>query len=271
MAPEFPEYSEQFAGRTPFVSEANFTTWSEKAALKFRQTDPMRQASWSYGMAVAWIVFRSTDGVREYGDSYALLAQIEAQNDAEDDDDGLVKAMTVADADFQLRRALSVGEFAADAVNAADGRPCRIPNHEWSRLEHAPDKNLVDQFRLSDRPLNIAYRDVQLQRAEIEWKWPGAPSAEADETDHDDPADGAAPVVPALVKQEIASLLKRLCQSWENSGRDPLKQIGNREFIAMVTRDDSPDRVRNAKPYWADDIWRKKKPSEWSTPGPRKL
>ena len=61
-----------FIGRTPFIREKDFAKWSDGTARRFRADDPSRQLNWTYGQAIAWIVFRTSDGVRRFGSSYAL-------------------------------------------------------------------------------------------------------------------------------------------------------------------------------------------------------
>ena len=235
-------------GVTPFILKEDFDRWSNKVARTYRADDPFRQVNWTYGQAIAWIVFRTSDGVRRYGSSYALQAMIEAA----DADDGLHEGMTVADAHQAMLYSLQAGHLVATGIHSLDGAR-QIKTTEWAYLQWMTNNSLdEDLWKPSHDPLGSwVYRDVKVRRDDLLALWRGSEATIENPVWHtpEQLASGAGagslevahePVVPALVKQAIAACLRTLKEKWEAGGEVLSAKTPMRAFQKMVTDQNSP-------------------------------
>lgn len=170
--------------------------------------DPMREATWSLGMTVAWICWRTPDKVRNSWEEYcqecwdwqphhsrlpvnggkewnevigwelkqrlpgslSQLGLLEAFNSVLNDEP--VPLVTVKSATEQLWRRLTNGELYATALKASSGNiPAQIPAHEWPYLREVAARDLSDELRYENKPLHIEYRSITLRRVDICQIW----------------------------------------------------------------------------------------------------
>ncbi|WP_395449381.1 hypothetical protein ACHMW7_05775 [Aminobacter sp. UC22_36] len=169
--------------------------------------DPMRQAKWTLAMTVAWIVWRTSEAVRDNWDSYRIecwewrghrsrlpvnggsewqevegwelrhqepatlmrLGIVEAVEDPLKD--GHEEIVSVASARKELWDRLAEGALIATGVPEATSRPVQVPAHEWAYLVATADKNLSDQLRFKDSPLKVEYREVMFSRDDVQRLW----------------------------------------------------------------------------------------------------
>ncbi len=134
------------------------------------QFDPTSKATWTLAMAVAWIVWRTPDAVRENWDDYRrecfdwepapCCRRIEggvfacptktsltgspqtgeATSTASGPDEDR-KLMSVKSAREQLWQALEEGRLTATGERDLSGDPIQIPAHKWPSLELTPTRN----------------------------------------------------------------------------------------------------------------------------------
>lgn len=150
--------------------------------------DPEKEVTWTLPMALAWIMWRTLNAVREQWDAYRKhlwywrecapgweLVQVEPA-----DKMGLILAddtpgISVAEAIDNLWSKLQAGEVSATAISEADDTIQQIPKDEWPYL------SWDGQDRLLRKHLR-QYRDVKLSNAGITGKW------KVDETKKERPA-----------------------------------------------------------------------------------
>jgi hypothetical protein len=156
-------------------------------------------------MAVAWIVWRTPESVRENWDAYCrecwdwiphhnrvpvdggrdwveiagwslcsrnpksltLLGLVEALGD--DDERKLVSVKT---ARCELWNRLSADNLTAAAISEASVEPVQIAAHEWTYLTYQADRALSDRLAYEHQPLDVVYRNVTFRRADVCRLWP---------------------------------------------------------------------------------------------------
>jgi hypothetical protein len=136
------------------------------------QFNPMGELQWSLPMVVAWIVWRSPDGVREHWDTYrqecldwhggewresfdgpvhkgcfleqrrpATLVRLYLSESFRAEDESAPKPlMSVEDAQRALWQALEEGHLPATGISAQTGDRTPIPAHEWRDLENIEER-----------------------------------------------------------------------------------------------------------------------------------
>ena len=157
--------------------------------------DPMGEPVWTLAMAVAWIVWRTPDHVRENSDPYRSECmdcvpagdcgwEIQQQGPAsltwllileatrEEGDEQWSKLMSVKSAQEDLIRHLAESSLTAFAIEQASRSPVEIPHREWPYLALFPDRPWRDELRFKTDPLRPAYTHITLQSAEILKIWP---------------------------------------------------------------------------------------------------
>lgn len=79
-------------------------------------------------------------------------------------------------------------------------------------------------------------------------------------------SDGDQPQrLPATIKEDIKTLLRDIIRKWREGGGALELQVGKTQFTKFAT-----NRIADAKPRWATDIWLENRPDEWAKRGPRK-
>lgn len=185
--------------------------------------NPMKEASWSLPMAVAWIAYRSPDDVREWWNAYRkkceewrflecrdrsgglrfghfLLSWSEATLDQlrrAERNPPLPRSdpnfsMTVEDAIKALWAALRSSRFEASGKPHLSGRRVSIPPAEWDDLDVE-----LKFVKRTDRGTVVAYHDVLLPMKSVCELWPARPSQETR--------------LPTLMKPEGAGLMPLFC------------------------------------------------------------
>ena len=87
--------------------------------------DPMAMSIWTLGQAVAWIVWRTAEKVREnWNASLVKLSTYEAFADQEEETEQLVSVKTARE---ELWARLAEGALTASAIKEGTGRPEQIP------------------------------------------------------------------------------------------------------------------------------------------------
>lgn len=185
--------------------------------------NPMKEASWSLPMAVAWIAYRSPDDVREWWNAYRkkceewrflecrdrsgglrfghfLLSWSEATLDQlrrAERNPPLPRSdpnfsMTVEDAIKALWAALRSSRFEATGKPHLSGRRVSIPPAEWDDLDVE-----LKFVKRTDRGTVVAYHDVLVPMKSVCELWPARPSRETQ--------------LPALMKPEGAGFMSLYC------------------------------------------------------------
>src|SRR5215208_29522 len=135
--------------------------------------NPMAEAWWSLPMAVAWIVWRSPNRVRQYWDAYrrecwdwhfhhwrvgvdgpvydgyfleerspATLVRLRLSESFDDADDSEPKPMmSLGEAQHACWQALQEGLLQATGLSRQTGERTPIPAHEWRDLEYFEERN----------------------------------------------------------------------------------------------------------------------------------
>jgi hypothetical protein len=170
--------------------------------------NPMEEPTWTLAMAVAWIVWRTPETVRENWDDYRLecwdwhwhrrrlainggmewedsegwelrqrgnatlsrLSLYEAYSDTLEAESR--KLVSVKSAREALWRRLAEGALAATAIAVSSQKPVQVPAHEWSYLTATADKNLADELRYAQTLMTVEYREVKFRREDIFRLWP---------------------------------------------------------------------------------------------------
>lgn len=173
--------------------------------------DPMSQSRWTLAMAVAWIVWRDKDKVRDYLNDYWTahfdwvdlakqwkgdgnqqigwslqqrkptslhnLRLDEAANFSPESERAKM-VMSVQQAREALWQALQNRSLIGEAVDFSD-EVIQIPSRDWAHLEPVFVSE-SDALRYVFKPLDIAYRKINFQRKQLLREWqehPGLPGA----------------------------------------------------------------------------------------------
>jgi hypothetical protein len=245
--------------------------------------DPMKEASWTLPMAVAWIAWRSTDFVRRFWDAdrhkcwrwhfrewraepagpkYAghfLEQQISATLSLV----GLgerhyrthlllpERSISIQDSKLQLWRALEEKIIQATAIDIATGQRITIADHHWRDLEVIEERgrDVLRPRHLWNDP-KTGYSDVAIRRKALLSIWP-PPRLEH-------PSDRGLP----LVRPEGAGYMPLCCAAywigtkggtvtfdphdapiWDNAFSPLLARISSEEVVVTGARDGEREKI----------------------------
>ena len=168
--------------------------------------DPMSQSRWTLAMAIAWIVWRDIDKVRDCSNDYWTahfdwvdlakqpkgdgnqqigwslqqrkptslhnLRLDEAANFFQESERAKM-VMGVQQAREELWQALQNKSLIGEAVDFSD-EVIRIPSRDWAHLEPIFVSE-ADALRYVFKPLDIAYRKINFRRKQLLKEWQGHP------------------------------------------------------------------------------------------------
>ena len=144
--------------------------------------DPMKEATWTLPMTLAWIMWQTPGAVRENWDAYRKQRRYwrecgagwELVEEEPADKLGLIlsaaescnngKSISVKDAAKELRDRLQAGDISATAIDEASDAIQSIPAHEWPYLAWGGQDQLL-------RHHSRQYRDVKLNAGNILGVW----------------------------------------------------------------------------------------------------
>lgn len=161
----------QFFGRTPFVREAEFCTWSatkNASALDelTKRMDPMKAPIWSLPMAVAWIGSRTADAVRAQWTEYLQL------RDGPDAKSSLSLMFGGGEHEDALFGAAQRGDIQISGIDQETGDAVTVPIEEWGHLELAADANFAERLDQKDSGgRRVRYRNLSVRSDQIQSAW----------------------------------------------------------------------------------------------------